>query len=365
MHATFHIIGDAFVDLFCFLETNWPEQGGDAILGQPVKSYAGGSSTNTATHLASLVDNSSSSDVITLQKDPVILYTVLNPNDHYGQLLLKHAVDHKIPLVNCCKNNKSEDTSIHADVSTGHCMVIVSGGERTFMTHLGCVGTFQAADIPWHTIRDAEGPIHVHVAGYFNTTGFWHGTLAEQLRQLRHDRGGHATTVSLVTQHDASNEWDGGLDQLIQQLDYLIINELEACRITSRGRGGQELKPEDDRVAAWVSFFSPLNPKVCVVVTRGPKGAVAFRNGAVLATLRLALSVTVVDPTGAGDAFTAGFLYGLWSSKEETWSARALQQGLEWGCAVGTAVVTTRGASNPSELDAVLALYERQKANDA
>jgi sugar/nucleoside kinase (ribokinase family) len=133
-------------------------------------------------------------------------------------------------------------------VSTGHCIAIVSGRERTFMTHPGVIGTLQAADIPWHAIRDTERPIHVPVAGYFNTTDFWHGTLAEQIRPLRHERDGHSTTISLVTQHDASNEWDEGLDQLIQHLDIWILNELEACRILS-SRGDQELKPGDDRVA--------------------------------------------------------------------------------------------------------------------
>ena len=365
MQLTFHIIGDAYVDFFSFLDGDWPEHGGDSRLNQPVKAYAGGSSTNTATHLKSLVQHLSNNDT---NQSKVLLHTVLNPNDHYGELLMRHAQQHGFPLVNC---RRDDDPS-----STGHCIAIVSGGERSFMTHQGCVENFKAELIDVEQIVATNGPIHVHVAGYFNVTGFWNGNLKEQLIQIRNERQkqNQSTTISLVTQHDASKEWDGGLDDLIPYLDFLIMNELEASRILRRGRG-EDYKPcnDDDEVSEWIAFFSPLNPQACIIVTRGKDGAVAFRNGELIATVSPAVNVGVVDPTGAGDSFTAGFLYGIWRAKRneedktengETWSSRTVKQGLQWGCAVGTAAVTIRGASNPSKIETIIDLYEQQKAKD-
>ena len=359
----FHVIGDAYVDFFSFLDGEWPENGGDSRLNQPVKTYAGGSSTNTATHLKSLVRNLDGGD----GEDQVILHTILNPNDHYGQLLIKHAKENEIPLVNC---RQADDTSW-----TGHCIAIVSGGERSFMTHQGCVEHFTADLIEVEQIVATDGPVHVHVAGFYNVTGFWDGSLKKQLARIRREREdrfpNHSTTLSLVTQHDASKQWDGGLDDLVPYLDFLIMNELEANRIVRRGRHGKSVQT-DNNEAEWMSFFSPLNPRACIIVTKGPQGAVAFRDSQVVATLSPAISVEAIDPTGAGDSFTAGFLHGIWASKrkEETrrkvngeeWSPDVVKEGLQWGCAVGTAAVTIRGASNPSRVETIVDLYKRQKA---
>ena len=231
--VTFHIVGDAYVDFFCFLSGDWPENGGDARLDQPVKLYAGGSSTNTATHLQSLTRHfCSAADA----PPKVILQTVLNPDDQYGKMLLQHAETHGFPLINCRpKQNHSS--------WTGHCIAIVSGGERSFMTHQGLVELFKASDLDIENMIHTPTDIHVHVAGYFNVVGYHHGNLRDQLVRLRQGRstqaGNYTTTVSLVTQHDASKQWDGGLDQVIPYLDFLIMNELEAERIFQRGRKQQ------------------------------------------------------------------------------------------------------------------------------
>ena len=361
--VTFHIVGDAYVDFFCFLDGDFPENGGDSRLEHPVFNYAGGSSTNTATHLKSLTQQFASSDEMTPPK--VILHTVLNPEDQYGKTLLQHAKNHDFPLVNC--RNPEDDSW------TGHCIAIVSGGERSFMTHQGCVERFRASDLNLQKIIDTPTDIHVHVAGYFNVEGYHHGDLRDALIRLRQKRQGN-TTVSLVTQHDASKQWDGGLDDVIGLLDFLIMNELEAERIWQRGRRqrNESTIPSQNPVQDWVSFFSLANPQTFFVVTLGAEGAVAFRNGEILARLNPAIAVKAIDPTGAGDAFTAGFLHGLWATKRTSnqndadgWSKEALQQGLLWGCAVGTAAVQIRGASNPSSSEDIQELLQKQQAKQA
>jgi sugar/nucleoside kinase (ribokinase family) len=335
-NVTFHIVGDAYVDFFCFLDGDWPEHGGDSRLSQPVKSYAGGSSVNTATHLKALSDNS------------VVLHTVLNPSDHYGQLLVEHTEKHGFPLVNCAK---PDDDKVKQ--STGHCIAIVSGGERSFMTHQGCVDTFHASDLHTQQIIDTPGPVHLHVAGYFNVTGFWNGNLKEQIVKIVEERLPQKTTVSLVTQHDATKGWDGGIDDVIRHLDFLIMNELEADRILQRGGSG-----DDD----WVSYFSNINPKALIIITKGANGAIVFRDQQIIATLNPAITVDAIDPTGAGDSFTAGFLHKLWERSDTEWTQEVIQDALYLGCAAGTAAVTIRGASIPCDPKVIADLYEKQKA---
>jgi sugar/nucleoside kinase (ribokinase family) len=97
---------------------------------------------------------------------------------------------------------------------------------------------------------------------------------------------------------------------------------------------------------------------------RGQEGAVALRGSQMIAN-QSSIAVTPVDPTGAGDSFTAGFIHGIWSWKLEsqvegkgTWTVDAINEGLRWGCAVGRAAVLIRGASVPPEQQDIKNYYE-------
>ena len=251
--------------------------GGDSRLEQPIRRYAGGSSLNTATHLHSLIghffkendekdDNRSSS---LARRPTVTLRTVFNPEDTFGKILLKHREAQGFEMINCYHQPEEDSASL----STAHCVAIVSGGERSFMTHQGCVGTFSADHLDLSRIVNTNHNIHVHIAGYFNVEGFHNGNLRNALQEIRSKRmetaAGAATVVSLVTQHDASKQWDGGLAEVTSYLDFLIMNELEASSIFERacnntiGGGGthnessstSSLRSQDELVQSWVDFF--------------------------------------------------------------------------------------------------------------
>eukprot|EP00934_Nitzschia_sp_Nitz4_P004280 Nitzschia sp. Nitz4//scaffold2_size372955//81578//82756//NITZ4_000382-RA/size372955-processed-gene-0.481-mRNA-1//-1//CDS//3329546653//4270//frame0 len=348
--VNFHVVGDAYVDFFCFLDDGgWPESGGDSRLEHPVQNFAGGSSTNTATHLRALL----SSYLWTQPPPHVYLHTVLNPDDHYGQILLQHAQNHNFPIINCTKSSLG--------LSTGHCIAIVSGGERSFMTHQGCVGQFSAHDLNVDQIVHSPGDVHVHVAGFYNIPGFWDSKLESKLKEIRLRRKelfpNSLTTMSLVSQHDATKKWDGGFDALLPYLDFAIMNDLEARNIVRRGRRARG-EPEStlsqmEEIEHWAAYFGSVSPDTNIIVTRGELGAVALKGGQLVVN-QPTLAVKPVDPTGAGDSFTAGFLYGVWTWRTSSaihptdpWSVEALVQGLRWGCAVGRAAVLIRGASIP------------------
>jgi sugar/nucleoside kinase (ribokinase family) len=312
MPLTFHIVGDCYVDLFCFLSGALPEPGGDSVLEQPVQTFAGGSTINTATHLMQLVQSFKGACSDSEETPNVFVQTMLNFGDEYGVLLARHAEKHGFKLINCW-NAEHHGTAI----STPHCVVIVSKDDRSFMTHRGCSENFDAYDLYLQEMIDADSPVHFHIAGFFCTPGFANGSLKKQLEKLRTERErrflNQPTTVLMVTQFDVSQNWDGSLDEIVPYLSFLIMNELEASKILeARGGVSQTMKGHDKNpLHDWISFFSALSPTTCFVVTTGSDGAVAFRNGALIHTVGPAVPVEVVDPTGAGDAFAAGFLHGI------------------------------------------------------
>jgi adenosine kinase len=82
---------------------------------------------------------------------------------------------------------------------------------------------------------------------------------------------------------------------LIKQADYLTVNDYEASLIESKT--GQTI----------AQFAQGLKG---VVVTRGGDGATVYEAGSI-SEIAVSPATAVVDPTGCGDAYRAGLLYGL------------------------------------------------------
>lgn len=142
MHLSINIVGDAFADVYCYLDDNGlPSEGGDSRLVQPMHTVAGGSGLNTATHLSSLLRNFWINEHGGTGDEPrtsnINLQTVINENDEYGKLLANHCSKHKFTLINrrisnqpACffGTNEAAMQSNEDEKSTGHCAVIVSRG---------------------------------------------------------------------------------------------------------------------------------------------------------------------------------------------------------------------------------------------
>lgn len=101
-------------------------------------------------------------------------------------------------------------------------------------------------------------------------------------------------------------------DELVSALDYLIVNEHEACLIG----GSDDLAEASQRLASRVGRL---------IVTLGADGSVLYDGGAELARIP-ARRVTAVDTTGAGDTYCGAFA-----------AAIAEGQGLEAAAAFATA----------------------------
>jgi len=374
MHLSINIIGDAFADIYCYLEGDMPSHGGDSRLTQPIHKVPGGSGLNTATHLSSLLSNfwtnNDTPDKTANYTSNINLQTVINENDEYGKLLSNHCQKHNIRLINrrvsnmpACFFGTNELQSNNEATSTGHCAVIVSKGERSFMTHLGTIRDFEGDHIltNFRDLDSKSNPTintsvhqHAHIAGYFNITGFWDGKLKSKLEEMH--KANQNMTISLVPQHDATEKWDGALLDLLQHIDFLILSEIEAKSISRYNRHiTSDNTSQSDLLNHIASFFEAY--KVNVIVTLGSKGAVHIYNGDVIYQQETTPITSPIDPTGAGDSFAAGFLYGYlnYKTKEDTDtdSNEMIKHGMKYGCAVGTSSIMVQGASVPPKKDSI------------
>jgi sugar/nucleoside kinase (ribokinase family) len=162
-----------------------------------------------------------------------------------------------------------------ADRPTGTCVVLVApGGERTMLPDPGANDALSPADLPEDAFRGGV----LHISGY---SLLRHGPRAAALAALDLARdAGMKLSVDPASAAPLAND-PIFLDR-ITPIDLLFPNEDEAAVL------GRQLKVPE------------------VVITRGARGA-TWTNGFETVDER-AVPVDVVDTTGAGDAFAAGFL---------------------------------------------------------
>jgi len=142
----------------------------------------------------------------------------------------------------------------------------------------------------------------------------------------------------LMDCQDASISLDSaGVIEALRSVDVFMPNAAEALGLTAADT------VED--AACRLAEYAPL-----AVVKMGADGVVAVRQGR--KTCVPALPVEVVDTTGAGDCFNAGFIYGYLQDK-------ALQTCLRYGCICGSLSTTAHGSvAAPNEEE--LLKYDRQ-----
>lgn len=206
------------------------------------------------------------------------------------------------------------------DAATGVSVGLVREDDRSMLTATGALAHLRAEDVPDEMLGHAR---HVHVA-----SPFLQDRLAPGLRGLTERAGG---TTSLDPGWDPREHWAVPVDAF----DILLPNAEEALRLAGR---------EDGDVEAAARMLAARGP--LVVVKLGADGALAVRGGE---TTRVpAPRIDVVDSTGAGDSFDAGFL-AAWLGGEggagdgvDAAGGERLEAALTLACACGA--LSTRRA---------------------
>ncbi len=210
--------------------------------------------------------------------------------------------------------------TVDPDLPTGTCIVLVSpDGERTMIPDAGANAALSRSDVPL-SLFDAT--THLHVVGY--------ALLNEGSRDAaRHAiRSAHAngTTVSIDPSSAGPLEGRGPEAFLswVAGADLLLANADEARTLTG-------LTDATEAARALTTAFAE------VVVTLGAGGALRVGRDQKDPVHVAAAPVEVVDSTGAGDAFTAGYLPATLDGADP-------QTALAAGCALAAQAVTRTGA---------------------
>jgi len=132
-----------------------------------------------------------------------------------------------------------------------------------------------------------------HIGGYLVLQDLWGRSILRWIKSAKRE----GALVSLDPQMSATGEWSGAFEGILEHLDVLLLDEVEAKRI-SRKRNTL------DAVERLLSEGCAT-----VAVKAGKKGCIIGDRGRILSTRRF--KTKPVSTIGPGDAFDAAFLYGL------------------------------------------------------
>lgn len=216
--------------------------------------------------------------------------------------------------------------SVDLDRPTGITVVLARKDDRAMLTSPGTIADLRRSLIDAELISRAR---HIHMSSYFLQR-----TLAAELPGLFREARARGATTSVDPNWDPSGTWDGGIMGLLAEVDVFLPNEMEALSIA-------RISEIEQAIARLRSVGAGT-----VVVKTAERGAIGAHASELVHVP--SIPTGVVDTTGAGDSFDAGFLAGYVAGEP-------LRRCLELGNACGALSTLAIGgtAAQPTMAEAL------------
>jgi len=212
---------------------------------------------------------------------------------------------------------------------TARCLILVTpDGQRTMNTFLGACVTFGPQDLDHQVIADSKV---TYLEGYLFDPPAAQAAF-RSAAELAH-KAGRLVALSLSDAFCVDRHRDGFRAFVKDHVDILFANEAEICALYELGEFDAAVEAVRGEVAV-------------AALTRSEAGSVIVRGAE---TVEIAAEPTkVVDTTGAGDAYAAGFLHGYTAG-------RSLGACGRFGSIAAAEVISHYGARPLADLKALAA----------
>ena len=301
-------IGNAIVDVICkvdddFLNKNGLTKSTMKLINEEEfiklssnlkieKTIAGGSVANSIVGLAQL-------------KNDVSFIGKIN-DDKFG-------IDYEKSLIS--ENVKYFYKKKKESVPTGTCLILITpDSERTMCTFLGISGNINPNDLNDSQIKNSE---IIFLEGYLWDEGGPKNTFNKAFALAK------KTAMTLSDKFCVDRHKKSFFDLVKNKLDITFANEQEILSLI------------DSKSFKDVINFSKELKKL-IVITRSNKGSIAI-NGSEIIECNSQKNLKIIDLTGAGDLFAAGFLNGYINNK-------TIKESLENGTEMASKIIQIIGA---------------------
>ena len=198
------------------------------------------------------------------------------------------------------------------DMPTGTCLILVTpDSERTMCTFLGTAGKINENDVNSDVVKQSE---MIFLEGYLWDEGEPKKAFEKAIKNA------NKVAMSLSDQFCVDRHKPHFLDLVKNKLDITFANEQEMMSLINAQNFNEVIE-----------FGKSL--KKLLVVTRGEKGAISISGNDVTEN-GIEKNLELIDLTGAGDLFAAGYLHGYLNNfspiecleKGKEMSSRVIQQ---------------------------------------
>ena len=201
------------------------------------------------------------------------------------------------------------------ELPTGTCLILITpDSERTMCTFLGTAGKINEGDVDINAIKNSE---ITFLEGYLWDEGDPKKAFDKAIQNS------NAVAMSLSDLFCVERHKTNFLNLVKNKLNITFANEQEITSLI-------DAKKFDEII----SFSKKLNK--LIVVTRGEHGAIAIQGDEVV-ECNAEKNLKIVDLTGAGDLFAAGFLHGIVNKK-------SLKESLDKGKEMSSKIIQKIGA---------------------
>jgi fructokinase len=227
-------------------------------------------------------------------------------NDELGNKYEKSLINEKVKY---CYQKKEET------IPTGTCLILITpDSERTMCTFLGIAGKISNKDIDENAVKNSE---LIFLEGYLWDEGEPKTAFDKAINISK------KTAMTLSDKFCVDRHKKNFLDLVNNKLDITFANELEILSLI-------DAKSFDEVIS-----FSKQIGKL-VVITRSEKGSLAIQKNEVI-ECDSEKNLKIVDLTGAGDLFAAGFLHGYVNKL-------SIKESLEKGTEMSSKIIQKIGA---------------------
>ena len=198
---------------------------------------------------------------------------------------------------------------------TGTCLILITpDAERTMVTFLGVAGKISERDINEKSVKESE---MILLEGYLWDEGEPKSAFDKAMLFS------NKKAMSLSDQFCVERHKNSFLNLVKNQLDIIFANEQEIKSLIDTS--------DFDEV---ITFGKQI--KKLLVITRGEKGSIAIENNEVTECGSKS-NLDILDLTGAGDLFAAGFLHGFINNF-------SIKNSLEKGTEMSSKIIQKVGA---------------------
>ena len=201
------------------------------------------------------------------------------------------------------------------ELPTGTCLILVTpDSERTMCTFLGTAGKINENDVSSDAIKNSE---IIFLEGYLWDEGEPKKAFDKAINSA------NKVAMSLSDQFCVDRHKPHFLDLVKNKLDIIFANEQEITSLID-AKNFEEV----------INFSKQLGK--LIVLTRGENGAIAIKSDEII-ECGVQKNLKIVDLTGAGDLFAAGFLHGHVNNL-------SIKESLEKGTEMSSKVIQQIGA---------------------